>query len=408
MADGRGGHRAVVCGALTAAAVLPLVLAWAAAGFPVPDALPLPGTAPPPDAPPLPDLGDGTPPGGGGTPSAPWRTGPLRHWPWVALALTAPVLTWGAWPLHRAALRAATAGWLLPETIASVACLAALARGVELLVRTPVTAPGPGLGAVGWLVAGCCLAACAAAVRSGSPPAAGWLRLTAAGVGVLSVAAAGFALGAAGPVPPFPVAAGVLLLGAPVLLVASRPRRVIPAGITVHPMPDVTPDELVRHAAALHHAAACHDPLTAWVDGVDAAGLPGVSDLDGDVRAGLRGVVSELRRADRDSAELLFPELTRTVGETVVVAHAVLIGPEEWLLAHGVSPPRTRPGDGAAVRLCVAWDGVARGTIAIRNGDGAGWTRFRSRRRHPSGPTAGYGVQAVPVREVVPKGKARR
>ena len=384
MAVGRGGHRAVVCGALTAAAVLPLVLAWAAAGFP------------PADTP---------------VPAAPWRTGPLRHWPWVALALTAPVLTWGVSPLHRAALRAARHGRVVPEAVASAACAAALVRAVDLLLRTPVTAPGPGLAAVGWLVAGCAVAvhALLPPVSGRSPAPAGRRhRAAAACAGFLSVAAAGFTAGVAGPNRAFPAATAVLLVAAPVVLAAVQVRPETPVRITVHPMPDVTPDELVRHAAALHHAAACLDPLTAWVDGVDAAGLPGVSDLDGDVRAGLRGVVSELRRADRDSAELLFPELTRTVGETVVVAHAVLIGPEEWLLAHGVSPPRTRSGDGAAVRLCVAWDGVARGTIAIRCGGGAGWTRFRSRRRHPSGPTAGYGVQAVPVREVVPKGKARR
>jgi hypothetical protein len=77
------------------------------------------------------------------------------------------------------------------------------------------------------------------------------------------------------------------------------------------------------------------------VDGATLA-LPGVSDLDGRPGTGLRGIVSELH-GDR------------------VVAHAVLVGPHEWLAGHGVAGP-----DGAgAGALVVAWDGVARGWLEV-------------------------------------------
>ncbi|MHA6780504.1 hypothetical protein ACVGOW_05805 [Pseudonocardia saturnea] len=77
--------------------------------------------------------------------------------------------------------------------------------------------------------------------------------------------------------------------------------------------------------------------------------LPGVSDADGVPTTGLRGVVSEL------------------TGD-VVLAHAVLAGPPEWLQAHGVPP--TPDAARAAARgpgpvWCVAWDGEARGWLEL-------------------------------------------
>jgi hypothetical protein len=72
-----------------------------------------------------------------------------------------------------------------------------------------------------------------------------------------------------------------------------------------------------------------------------------VSDLDGAVGSGLRGVVSGLRETPG--------------GDPVVVAHAVLAGPPAWLADHGVDVPPELADDA----LLVAWDGTARGALAL-------------------------------------------
>jgi Cu+-exporting ATPase len=58
----------------------------------------------------------------------------FEHWEWVSLALAAPVVTWGAWPFHRAALvnlrhRAATM-----DTLVSMGVLAAFAWSLYALL----------------------------------------------------------------------------------------------------------------------------------------------------------------------------------------------------------------------------------------------------------------------------------
>ncbi|SFW72132.1 Cu+-exporting ATPase [Amycolatopsis australiensis] len=58
------------------------------------------------------------------------------HWPWLALALAAPVVTWGAWPFHRAAavnLRHLTATM---DTLISLGVVASVAWSLYALVCT--------------------------------------------------------------------------------------------------------------------------------------------------------------------------------------------------------------------------------------------------------------------------------
>ncbi|HEX3956485.1 MAG TPA: heavy metal translocating P-type ATPase [Trebonia sp.] len=54
-------------------------------------------------------------------------------WQWVSLALAAPVATWGAWPLHRAALAALRQATATMDTLVSVAVIAATGWSVYAL-----------------------------------------------------------------------------------------------------------------------------------------------------------------------------------------------------------------------------------------------------------------------------------
>lgn len=189
------------------------------------------------------------------------------------------------------------------------------------------------------------------------------------------VAVLGFRLGAGDPAGALAAAIG----GCPVALLvalAEAHRRAAPGPSelrAVRPLGDTAPAELLRLGAALHeaalHEAARHEaglrpadergkgrhrsrpdargPARALVAAAPGP-LPGVSDLDGAVGSGLRGIVSGLRE---------------TPGEDpVVVAHAVLAGPPSWLAGHGVDVPPELADDA----LLVAWDGTARGALALR------------------------------------------
>jgi Cu+-exporting ATPase len=50
---------------------------------------------------------------------------PFPRWEWAALALTTPVVTWGAWPFHRAAVRNARHGAATMDTLVSLGVAAA-------------------------------------------------------------------------------------------------------------------------------------------------------------------------------------------------------------------------------------------------------------------------------------------
>jgi P-type Cu+ transporter len=57
------------------------------------------------------------------------------YWEWVALALAAPAVVWGAWPLHRAAARNLRHGTATMDTLISLGTLAALGWSVGALLR---------------------------------------------------------------------------------------------------------------------------------------------------------------------------------------------------------------------------------------------------------------------------------
>ncbi|MDH6244522.1 heavy metal translocating P-type ATPase [Mycobacterium sp. OTB74] len=65
------------------------------------------------------------------------------HWQWVALALTTPVVTWGAWPLHHAAWTNLRHGAATMDTLVSIGVLASYLWSIWML------APGPIAGSVG-------------------------------------------------------------------------------------------------------------------------------------------------------------------------------------------------------------------------------------------------------------------
>lgn len=195
-----------------------------------------------------------------------------------------------------------------------------------------------------------------------------------------AVAALGFRLGAGDGSGGAAAAAAVLIAGSPCALLllpvtAPGPRRLLLR--TEHG------EGVLRAAAALHAAPPPADgPRPA--DPVGAAllatarrrhpVLPGVSDPDGEPATGLRGVVSEL------------------AGD-VVLAHAVLAGPPDWLEAHGVTPtpdavhaahgrgtgapgPTGRGAGRVRTVWCVAWDGRARGWLELAEAPPPGaWRR---------------------------------
>jgi Cu+-exporting ATPase len=54
----------------------------------------------------------------------------FRNWPWVALVLTVPVVTWGAWPFHRATLVNLRHGATTMDTLVSIGIVAAFGTSV--------------------------------------------------------------------------------------------------------------------------------------------------------------------------------------------------------------------------------------------------------------------------------------
>ena len=58
----------------------------------------------------------------------------FRYWQWVALALATPVVIWGAWPFHRAALAGARHGVASMDTLISISVAAAYLWSLYALV----------------------------------------------------------------------------------------------------------------------------------------------------------------------------------------------------------------------------------------------------------------------------------
>ncbi len=63
-------------------------------------------------------------------------------WQWVALGLTLPVVLWGAWPLHRAALTATRHGTATMDTLVSLGTLAALGWSLYAMIFSWAALPG--------------------------------------------------------------------------------------------------------------------------------------------------------------------------------------------------------------------------------------------------------------------------
>jgi Cu+-exporting ATPase len=66
----------------------------------------------------------------------------FRSWQWIALALAAPVVVWGAWPVHATAARLARRGEASMDTLVSLGTLAALGWSLYALVFGTAGAPG--------------------------------------------------------------------------------------------------------------------------------------------------------------------------------------------------------------------------------------------------------------------------
>ena len=73
----------------------------------------------------------------------------FKNWQWLALLLSAPVVTWGAWPFHRAALMNARHRNTTMDTLISLGVFAATAWSVWALVWGDVTAHSEMIGMSG-------------------------------------------------------------------------------------------------------------------------------------------------------------------------------------------------------------------------------------------------------------------
>ena len=69
----------------------------------------------------------------------------VAGWQWLSLALATPVAWWGAWPLHRAAIRAATHRAATMDTLASIGILAAWAWSLHVLAGAHAGTAGIGM-----------------------------------------------------------------------------------------------------------------------------------------------------------------------------------------------------------------------------------------------------------------------
>jgi Cu+-exporting ATPase len=73
----------------------------------------------------------------------------FANWQWYAMAFSAPVVTWGAWPFHRAALMNARHRATTMDTLISLGIVAAVAWSVWALVWGDVTAHSEMTGMIG-------------------------------------------------------------------------------------------------------------------------------------------------------------------------------------------------------------------------------------------------------------------
>ncbi|MBN9643884.1 heavy metal translocating P-type ATPase [Corynebacterium mendelii] len=71
------------------------------------------------------------------------RSAQFDYWQWVSLALATPVVLWGAWPFHRAAVAGLRRGMSALDAASSVAIIVSYLWSIILLTSTPA-------GEVGW------------------------------------------------------------------------------------------------------------------------------------------------------------------------------------------------------------------------------------------------------------------
>jgi Cu+-exporting ATPase len=65
----------------------------------------------------------------------------FAYWPWIVVVLAAPVVTWAAWPFHRAAISNARHGSATMDTLVSLGVTAAFVWSLTVLIIGAVTAP---------------------------------------------------------------------------------------------------------------------------------------------------------------------------------------------------------------------------------------------------------------------------
>lgn len=328
----------------------------------------------------------------------------FEHWTWICLAAAAPVVVWGALPLHRGAARASRRGALGDDVPALLGTACAAAWSVAVLLRGPAGDPGwtqpfpPG--AAGPPVrldvaAGVTLALLVAAHlrTTGAPRPAGRAVVPL----VLAVAAGllGYRLGAGGDALPAATASlAVLLVAAPsafrpppgpvraqrrvdTVLFTSRtlaggPRRLH----DVHTAAGTGRDEALRMAGALAEPST-HPAARAIARAAAELEVPAAGEFDERPGLGASGIVAELHPGDGeapagDLTTVSGPAGRRADGTAVtVVAHAVLLGHPDLLAEHDVQLPAELSTACAGIEeaghtaVALAWDGQARAVLAV-------------------------------------------
>lgn len=353
------------------------------------------------------------------------RQGQFGHWTWICLAAAAPVVVWGALPLHRGAARALRRGRLGDDVPALLGTAGAAVWSVVVLLRGPAGDPGwtqpfpPG--AAGPPVrldvaAGITLALLVAAHLRTTP----WPARRAVVPVVLAVAAGllGYRLGAGDDVvPAATVSLAVLLVAAPSAFRAPRgteraERRVDTVLFTsrtlaggprrldaVRTAAGTGRDEALRMAGALATPSA-HPAARAIALAADELGdVPVAGEFDERPGLGASGIVAELHPDDggdpaADLTTATGPTGRRPDGTAVtVVAHAVLLGHPDLLAEHDIALPADLSAACAEIEdeghtaVALAWDGHARAVLAVAT---------------DVGPDAGTAVAAVRRAGMVP------
>lgn len=330
----------------------------------------------------------------------------FAHWAWICLVAAAPVVVWGALPLHRGTARALRRGAIGDDVPVVLGTAGAAVWSVVALLLGPAGDPGwtqpfPPIAdpppvrldvaagiTLAFLVAAHLRTAVAAPLRPG--PAVVPVVLT------VAAGTVGYRLGAGdAAVDAATTALAVLLVAAPSAF-RSRPggaepveRRVdtvlfTPGTLAGGPrrLDDVRTADGTGRDEALRMAGSLAEPSThpvamAIADAAAGRGeLPAVAEFDERPGLGASGIVAELHPDDGgpvpDLGAVAGPAGRRADGTAVtVVAHAVLLGHPDLLAEHDVTLPpdlRTACAEFEAAghtAVALAWDGRARAVLAV-------------------------------------------